>query len=341
MLRSTSNLILTALALASGITASAVPRSTEKFNWSAKKGLLAFGDSYTYVQGTHGHQNFSFIGDQFNYAYDEKTLLSNKIVQNQTGTAEGGPNWVEYLTGCGEQPGLTSPRTCKKQLWDFAFAGADISTEYTPLHHNFTVSLVNQVKQYAEYGHSTLTRLLPTSETLVAIWIGINDVGDSAKYAVNFPDFYANLTGTLFDSVETLYDLGYRSYLVMNLPPMDRDPSNVGSSLPTPNATQVSWWNEALTGRAEKFGKEKKDVEIRVFDAHERLAWILDHPAEFGIVNTTGYCAGYDQPDIEWNYRAYGCPTPLDEYFWYNTGHMTSHTHRILAGELEAWLMKG
>ncbi len=48
---------------------------------------IAFGDSYTYVQGTHGHQNFSFIGDQLNFSYDAQTLLSNKIVQNQVSTS--------------------------------------------------------------------------------------------------------------------------------------------------------------------------------------------------------------------------------------------------------------
>lgn len=47
---------------------------------------IAFGDSYTYVQGTHGRQNYSFIGDQFNYAYDAQTLLSDMIVQNQVRT---------------------------------------------------------------------------------------------------------------------------------------------------------------------------------------------------------------------------------------------------------------
>lgn len=47
---------------------------------------IAFGDSYTYVQGTHGHQNYSFIGDQLNFVYDAQTLLSNKIVQNQVST---------------------------------------------------------------------------------------------------------------------------------------------------------------------------------------------------------------------------------------------------------------
>jgi hypothetical protein len=47
---------------------------------------IAFGDSYTYVQGTHGHQNYSFIADQLNFSYDAETLLSNKIVQNQVST---------------------------------------------------------------------------------------------------------------------------------------------------------------------------------------------------------------------------------------------------------------
>lgn len=50
-------------------------------------------------------------------------------ISGQTATAEGGPNWVEYLTGCGLKPGLTSPLSCKTQLWDFAFGGADISTK--------------------------------------------------------------------------------------------------------------------------------------------------------------------------------------------------------------------
>lgn len=94
-------------------------------------GRIAFGDSYTYVQGTHGRQNFSFIGDYLagNFSYTPTDLLTDQIVQDFTGTAEGGPNWVEYLTGCGLEPGLTSPTSCKLQLWDFAFAGSDVSEE--------------------------------------------------------------------------------------------------------------------------------------------------------------------------------------------------------------------
>ena len=107
---------------------------------------MAFGDSYTFVLGDHGRTNFSFIGDVHNLGFNSSTLLANRIIQTQvilipdrkhqkvtetakTGTANGGPNWVEYLTGCGIEPGFTSPLSCDKQLWDFAFAGADISEE--------------------------------------------------------------------------------------------------------------------------------------------------------------------------------------------------------------------
>lgn len=46
-------------------------------------GRIAFGDSYTYVQGTKGRQNSTFIGDYFNFSFTEQELLDNKIVQNQ------------------------------------------------------------------------------------------------------------------------------------------------------------------------------------------------------------------------------------------------------------------
>lgn len=44
-------------------------------------------------------------------------------------TANRGPNWIEWLTGCGVEEGLTDPQSCKIQLWDFAFGGADVSVQ--------------------------------------------------------------------------------------------------------------------------------------------------------------------------------------------------------------------
>ncbi|KAE8348884.1 hypothetical protein BDV28DRAFT_160958 [Aspergillus coremiiformis] len=276
------------------------------FDWDSTQYLIAFGDSYTYIQGTEGHPNYSFIGDQLDFGYNAQTLLNDKIVQNR--------------------------------LWDFAFAGADISVDHTPLHHNFTVSLVNQVAQYRTYGHPVLKHIVQPSSTLVAIWIGINDINDSAKYTVHFPSFYNELMDTLFASVLTLYSLGYRSYLFMNLPPLDRTPSNQKRASPSPNATQVAWFNEALAQHAGRFAHRYSDTNVLLFNAHSVLNDMMDHPAQSEILNTTSFCSGYDQPDIEWNHQSYGCPTPVHTYFWFNSGHLTSHVHKLLAKAVEETL---
>ncbi|KAK5114795.1 hypothetical protein LTR85_010108 [Meristemomyces frigidus] len=308
------------------------------FSWAETKYLITFGDSYTYVQGTHGLQNYSFIGDAFDFGFNASALLSDRIVQNLTATAEGGPNWVEYLTGCGLQPGLTNPRDCEKQLWDFAFAGSDISTAYTPLHHNFTVSLVNQTKQFEQYANPVLSTFVDPAKTLVGIWIGINDIGDSAEYDVDFPTFYNELMTTLFEAVQGIYDLGYTNYLFMKLPPLNRTPPNlIRAAGPLPNATMIDWYDQALSNHSAGFHAQHPDTKVMVFDTTTFLNGVLDNAAEYGIKNTTDYCAAYDQPYIISDPAMYGCQ-PLSEFFWFNTGHMTSHTHKILATEVEKFL---
>lgn len=146
------------------------------FSWKRTKHFLAFGDSYTEIQGTAGRQNYTFIGDYLNFSYNRSELLNNYIVQNQISTAQGGPNWVEFLTGCGLKPGLNAPKTCDIQLWDFAYGGADISEEYLPLHHNHTVMLDEQVRQFLTYGEPVLSEFVDKEKSLVAFWIGINDM---------------------------------------------------------------------------------------------------------------------------------------------------------------------
>ncbi|KAI7650986.1 Homoserine [Hortaea werneckii] len=320
--------------------------------WQTTTHLIAFGDSYTYIQGTFGRQNFSFIGDSQHLSSPASTLLTNQIVQNQTSTAEGGPNWIEILTGCGMEPGLTDPKTCAKQVWDFAFGGADISTEWLPLHHPYTTSFVNQTRQFAEYGDPALSSsdLVPDKEgALVAVWMGINDINDSADgelipAGMSYREFYQKLQESLFEALESnVLAKGYRKFLFVTLPPLDRTPGNVerkeGEKLP--NATMIEWFNDALRNQAEAFqarhGHKEEGVEVMIYDSTTFLNHVLDSPEEFGIKNTTDYCRAYDQPYVDTDPGRYGCQ-PLDEFFWFNTGHMTSHTHAILAEDMLKFL---
>ncbi|KAH8687445.1 hypothetical protein BGZ60DRAFT_393605 [Tricladium varicosporioides] len=307
------------------------------FNWPETNFLLAFGDSYTFVHGTAGRENYSFIGDEFNFGFTPAQLLTNEIVQNQTGTSAGGPNWVEYLTGC--LSGL--PSKCKKQLWDFAFAGADVSTTFTPLHHNYTISLERQIEQWNTYARSVIP--VDTSKALVAVFIGINDINDSDKYtfprnnATDFASFYKLIIDAEFKALETVWDAGYRNYLFMNLPPLDKTPSNLKTSTPLPNAAMVHTWNSLVTAASQGFSASHSGTKAMVFDTYTYLSKILDSPAEYGIKNTTAFCPSYNAPDIETNWVAYGCER-IEEYFWYNSGHITWRVHELLAGEVERFL---
>lgn len=291
------------------------PHHKNRFSWDDTRHLIAFGDSYTYVQGTHGHQNYSFIGDALNLAYTPQELLSNRIVQNQTATAEGGPNWVEFITQCGLEPGLTNPRDCEKQLWDFAYAGSDISTEYLPLHHNHTVSFVNQTRQFATYADPVLSRFVDKSKSLVAVWMGINDINDSDTMDVDFPSFYDRLHAALFDALAAnVYSKGYKNYLFLKLPPINRSPANqLDDGGQRPNATMVEWFNEALASHARRFERKHWDANVMVYDTTSFLTHVLDCPDDYGIANTTGYCAAYNQPYVDTDPEMYGC-RPLNEY---------------------------
>lgn len=257
---------------------------------------------------------FVQIGDTLNLAFTPEQLLSNRIVQNQIATAEGGPNYVEFITDCGVAPGLTNPRDCSKQLWDFAFGGAGISTEYTPLHHNYTTSLVNQTIQFQDYADPVLSRFIDKSKTLVDFWIGINDINDSAEYDVHFPTFYDQLVSTLFEAVERIYCLDYKNYLFMKLPPLDRTPPNQKPpGGPIPNVTMIEWYNDALSRHADTFQREHADAKVMVFDTTRFLNHVLDQPSQYGLKNTTDYCAAYDQPYINTDPGRYECQ-PLDEF---------------------------
>ena len=328
------------LGLALHAHATAIPLAHKKgsFNWHQIQSLIAFGDSYTYVQGTHGHQNYSFINDELNLAFTPGQLFANRIVQNLTGTAEGGPNWVEYLTNCGVENGLHDPQNCNVQLWDFAYAGADVKEEVgvTPLHHNHTVSLERQIEQFVHYGNPALESIhLRKQHALVAVWIGINDINDlvgtQGKSAIYAP-FYENVQDNVFKNVERIYELGYTNFLFMNLPPLDRGPGT-----PSVNASMVEEFNRILAAHATAFQAKHCNAAVLQFDVNGVLNRVLDEYQDYGFSNITDFCPGYTQPDILSDPEKYGC-TDLDTYFWFNSGHLTSQTHEIMTGVLRAWL---
>ncbi|KAH6638740.1 lysophospholipase-like protein A [Boeremia exigua] len=325
-------------ALAAYASASALPASNSKkssFSWAKTKSVIAFGDSYTFVQGLRGHPNYTYINDNHDLSFTPAELFSNRIVQNQTATASGGPVWTEFITNCGVKPGLTDPRTCPRQLWDFAYAGSNTDEVLTPLHWNHTVSLEKQILQFEQYGDPALQKVLSRKHALVAIWIGINDINDLAKLRgrnATFAPLYETVIAAQSALWARVLALGYNNLLLLNLPPLDRGPS------PSVNASLVSSYNSILTSHATAFAAAHPHANILQFDANRVLNGVFDDAASYGFTNTTSFCPGYNQPDVQTNPGKYGCGEGLATYLWYNSGHLTSRVHEVMSGVLGTWL---
>ncbi|KAK7048420.1 carbohydrate esterase family 16 protein [Favolaschia claudopus] len=309
--------LLCALFLLSGGSATAAKVPPRLFDWDRVRYMYAFGDSYTFVQGTEGHANFSFFGDAFDFAFTPQQILSNQIIPKNTSSE--GANWIEFLTGC--MGG--SPLRCKKQLWNFAFAGSDIDSALLPLHHNFTVPLVDQVNQWVTFASKVLPH--PTAETLTAWWIGINDTGDSLNNAsiTDFPAFWEEEMTSYFKAVQKAHDNGLKTHLFINVPAEDRSPNNVGN--PTKSALMklhLTQFNSILADHVTKFKAANADAIVMTFDSNALFNAVLDAPEQFGFTNTTGFCT---------------CADPSG-FFWYNVGHPTERVHRLLAEAIEVQL---
>lgn len=207
-------------------------------------------------------------------------------------------------------------------LWDFAFAGSDITEAITPLHHNNTTPFVNQTQQYLTYAEPVIGCHMDKSKALVAIWIGINDISDTANWDVDFPDLYNELMDAMFTGgVQPLYNAGYHNFVILNLPPRDRGPGSEDVPQPNPMTQQQEWWNDILEEHVEKFSRKHRDANAMLYDTNTFLNKVLDHPAKYGFQNTTDFCPGYNNETVLTDPGAFGC-TPIDGYFWFNSGHM-------------------
>ncbi|QRV93945.1 carbohydrate esterase family 16 protein [Ceratobasidium sp. AG-Ba] len=307
-----------------GVTAAGV-------KWSRTKTVLAFGDSYTFVQGTLGHTAYSFWGDRFNATITKAQVQTNKIVANVT--SSDGANWIEMITGC--YSGL--PAKCPRTLWNFAFAGADIDPGILTLHHNYTIDLAEQVAQW-EQAHKDKLLQVPSKSSLAAFFIGINDTGDTAgwKNITNWATFWNAELDSYFNAVvrllfvyhvysidpayvpqEKVYQTGLRSFLFLNVPPTDRAPASLKSANAPNQKNQIATLNSLLAGRIDSFKKKKMDVSTVIVDTNALFTSVLDNASAYGFKNTSGYCQ---------------CSDP--GYFWYNSGHITQRAHRLLADEI-------
>jgi phospholipase/lecithinase/hemolysin len=216
-------------------------------------------------------------------------------------TSANGPNWVGSLT--------TQHNASILQTYNLAYGGATVDSALVKPYKPEVLSVKQQVLDLFLPGYTGAepTAASPpkwkSGDTLFAVWIGINDVGNSfwdgeeasaALYEKIFT-VYADLLGKL-------YEAGARNFLFINVPPVDRSPLTIGQGKTAQDLEKkaIETWNTKLgsTVRTSLTGQGKA-ANVWMVDSNAIFTKVLDNPASFeatkGYKNVTGFCDAYQK----------------------------------------------
>lgn len=117
-------------------------------------------------------------------------------------------------------------------VYDYAISGAVCDKAGTFGDDSWRAGVKqNQIPTFLadnQYVNSTGQRVLdnPSSQTVYAIWIGTNDLGNGAFLTEDQPKGVplTNYTDCVFEQLDRLYAIGARRFVVMNIAPLDLSP---------------------------------------------------------------------------------------------------------------------
>ncbi|KAF1978459.1 hypothetical protein BU23DRAFT_225028 [Bimuria novae-zelandiae CBS 107.79] len=264
-----ANMILFAHALA--LAAAFIP----PLSYAAKtasggtKYMVVFGDSY------------SSTGFWITSGYPS----ASNPMGNGGSTTSGGLNWVRVVT---EQLNTSLLLT-----YDFAVYGATVDAS---LVRGNTPDVKEQVGYFNQY-LADRPDYAPWSpdNLLVAIWIGINDLGNSFWDGVAAP--IDSVLDEYFDLVQNLTAFGVSQFAFLTVPPFQNAPSFQNSKTAS-LVSNISSWNEALKTRVDAFTSANSGVKAEVVETEKSFTTALENPSKYGATDAT--CSNADGTTCLW-----------------------------------------
>ncbi|KAJ6622943.1 hypothetical protein B0H10DRAFT_2012122 [Mycena sp. CBHHK59/15] len=242
-------------------------------------------------------------------------------------TSSNGPNWVMALRDTYNVAGT--------KVVNLAYGGATIDSALVTPYLPTVLSVVDQVAQFKDVlASKPIGAQWNSSNSLFAIWIGINDVGNSYSWTnVSLPAFNTVLMNRLTTQLEELYSIGARSFLFLTVPPINRAPLFLEQGHATTSllASDIANYNSHLSAMVKKFQQTHKDLDqVTVFDTQPVFNTLLDDDTTFGFSNSTGYCEAYQNGTPAQSTQISPC-APVSTYFWLNSLHPLFTIHNMLA----------
>lgn len=102
--------------------------------------------------------------------------------------------------------------------YNFAYGGATTDSNIVTPYESSVLSFVDQVAEFSESIASHPSYAPWTAEnTLVGVWIGVNDVGNT-YYLSNVTDVLDAVMARYFEQLQIIYEAGARNFFLLSCP---------------------------------------------------------------------------------------------------------------------------
>ncbi|KAF2002375.1 carbohydrate esterase family 16 protein [Amniculicola lignicola CBS 123094] len=316
----------------------------QRLGWDAKrfKTLVTFGDSFT---------------DENRLGY----FINNKgaappvgwVQPVGTNTASGGLSWARIAS-----------TTSKLTLHNYAVSGAVCSNQVSPRWFSAINAPFPDVVGYevpafiadSKYHSPNGTKFFQgtSKDTVYAIWIGTNDLGNNAFLTDSQAKgkTLADYVDCLYSSIDSIYKNGGRYFVLLNLAPLELLPQYAvpenGGLMATKyypdkgsNITEISWRMYESVATVNDVFKYRTPFETEVegrwdgakianFDVNSLITDMWKEPKKYftGTANVTDYIN-------HCNAEGKNCvkQSAVENYLWYDELHPSEAANKIIAKE--------
>ncbi|KAJ3765584.1 GDSL lipase/acylhydrolase [Lentinula raphanica] len=259
---------------------------------------------------------------------------------------DGGTAWPVYASGY-----------ANVSLFPFAKSGATCSNNLTD--RPFPSVFESQLPTYFQETSDGSLKL-SAEETIYTLWIGTNDLGESALLTGDDAASLVDVTTCMVNWVKVLYDSGARNFIFQNMIPLQHTILYSSTGYYTKfwtfprNATSwsVSMTELTLSGndltqlKLQALLPQIPGAHIAHFDSHSLFQDMLSNPSAYlngtAPLNVTGCINScvfqVNEPDSGVCTLVNG--TDRDSYLWYDELHPSEQADRIVAREM-ALVMEG
>jgi len=273
-------------------TSTAYLSETNVFNYNNIKDLVVLGDSFSST-GTNYH-----------------------TMKYSGANVSGGKNWPLQLL-----------KYHKMKLWNFAKVGAVVDFKIVP-RRGYKVSFVRQGDIFVDKMSEgkTFGDSWNGNSTLVAYWIGVNDIRCIKRPKdKNVDEKFDKIIKEIFQTLEKMYNAGAKNFLIINIPPLIRHPFNSRGSYPY-YEHDTEYFNNAFLEYSEKIASNHTDANIMVYNAEEQYNYIIDN------------CEKFQFKDCSHGWKV-SKVTSLKKSLFHDFSHLSYNGNKYLAKDINKYLL--